>query len=51
MESLDEPWFQDARVKTAVTILQQEDERKPMANVVRFVRLLPVREFGERPWR
>ncbi|MBM4084881.1 MAG: hypothetical protein FJ272_08845, partial [Planctomycetes bacterium] len=52
IESLDEPWFQDARVKTAVTILQRcEDEKARMGNVVKFVRLLkPVREIlGERP--
>lgn len=40
IESLDEPWFQDARVKTAVTILQRcKDEKARMNNVVRFVRL------------
>ena len=39
MESLDEPWFQDARVKTAVTILQRcTDEQARAANLVRFVR-------------
>ncbi len=52
IESLDEPWFQDARVKTAVTILQRcNDEQARMANVVKFVRLLkPAKEIlGERP--
>lgn len=52
IESLDEPWFQDARVKTAVTILQRCDEEKArMKNLVRFVRLLkPIRKvLGERP--
>ncbi|MHB8656164.1 MAG: HsdM family class I SAM-dependent methyltransferase [Terriglobia bacterium] len=40
IESVDEPWFKDARVKTAVTILQRcnnQDQRD--ANLVRFVRL------------
>lgn len=52
IESLDEPWFQDARVKTAVTILQRcSNETARMANVVKFVRLLkPVKEIlGDRP--
>jgi hypothetical protein len=40
MESLDEPWFPDARVKTAITILQRCcDEQARSANLVRFVRL------------
>jgi len=52
LESLDEPWFEDARVKTTVTILQrctQEEER--MANTVRFVRFLkPLQDIlGVRP--
>jgi hypothetical protein len=39
MESAAEPWFEDARVKTCVTILQRcEDEAERMANRVRFVR-------------
>jgi methylase of polypeptide subunit release factors len=39
MESAAEPWFEDARVKTCVTILQLcEDESARMANRVRFVR-------------
>jgi hypothetical protein len=39
MESAAEPWFEDARVKTCVTILQRcEDETERMANSVRFVR-------------
>lgn len=52
IESLDEPWFQDARVKTAVTILQRcEDENSRMAHTVKFVRFLrPVKEIlGDRP--
>src|SRR5438128_4977929 len=40
IESLDEPWFEDARVKTAVTILQRTpDEDRRNNNTVRFVRL------------
>jgi methylase of polypeptide subunit release factors len=40
IESVDEPWFEDARVKTAVTILQRcKDEEKRASNLVRFVRL------------
>ena len=53
IESLDEPWFPDARVKTAVTILQRcGDESARMNNVVKFVRLLkPVKEIlGKRPY-
>ena len=39
MESAAEPWFEDARVKTCVTILQRcDDETARMANRVRFVR-------------
>jgi hypothetical protein len=39
MESTDEPWFEDARVKTAVTILQRcSDAAKRDQNLVRFVR-------------
>ena len=39
MESAAEPWFEDARVKTCITILQRcEDEAARMANPVRFVR-------------
>lgn len=40
MESAAEPWFQDARVKTCVTILQRcDDETQRMSsNLVRFVR-------------
>ena len=52
MESLDEPWFQDARIKTAITILQRcNDEKTRMSNRVKFVRLLkPVAEIlGDRP--
>lgn len=52
IESLDEPWFPDARIKTAVTILQRcADEKERMANTVKFVRLKkPVSEIlGERP--
>jgi hypothetical protein len=40
IESVDEPWFEDARVKTAVTILQRcADEEKRNENLVKFVRL------------
>ncbi|MDI6773966.1 MAG: N-6 DNA methylase [Verrucomicrobiota bacterium] len=47
IESLDEPWFPDARVKTAITILQRcSDGERRMANLTRFVRLLkPVAEI------
>lgn len=39
MESAAEPWFEDARVKTCVAILQRsDDEGQRMANLVRFVR-------------
>ncbi len=51
IESLDEPWFEDARVKTAITILQRTSyEKSRNENVVKFVRLLrPVKEIlGER---
>jgi hypothetical protein len=47
IESLDEPWFQDARIKTAITILQQcKDESLRSRNLVKFVRLFkPVKEI------
>ena len=47
MESTDEPWFEDARVKTAVTILQRcSDDKARNENVVKFVRLQkPVTEI------
>jgi hypothetical protein len=47
MESNAEPWFPDARVKTAITILQRcDDEAERMANLVRFVRFdKPLREI------
>jgi hypothetical protein len=39
MESAAEPWFEDARVKTCVTIMQRcDDEKTRMANRVCFVR-------------
>lgn len=39
MDSAAEPWFEDARVKTCVTILRRcDDEAQRMANRVRFVR-------------
>ena len=50
-ESLDEPWFQDARVKTAFTILERcSDDAARADNVVRFVRFFkPVSVIlGER---
>ncbi|MBN2083431.1 N-6 DNA methylase [bacterium] len=45
-ESSGEPWFEGARVATAVTILQREPEAaKRMGNVVSFVQLRrPLRE-------
>jgi hypothetical protein len=47
IESLDEPWFEDARVKTVVTILQRtSDEGNRRNNPVRFVRLFrPLAEI------
>jgi hypothetical protein len=39
MESVDEPWFEDARVKTVVAIMQRcSDAEKRDENLVRFVR-------------
>ncbi|MBZ5672075.1 MAG: N-6 DNA methylase [Acidobacteriia bacterium] len=51
IESIDEPWFEDARVKTAVTILQRcKNRQRRDENLVRFVRLKrPLAEIlGER---
>lgn len=46
MESAAEPWFEDARVKTCITILQRcDDEMQRMMNPVRFVRF--NRKLGE----
>ena len=46
MESAAEPWFEDARVKTCVAILQRcDDERTRMENIVRFVRF--SRKIGD----
>jgi hypothetical protein len=40
LESVDEPWFADARIKTAATILRRcSDKDARDANLVRFVRL------------
>jgi type I restriction-modification system DNA methylase subunit len=40
IESQVEKWFEDARVTTAVTVLQREpDERARMSNAVRFIQL------------
>lgn len=40
IESVDEPWFEDARVKTAATILQRcDDPTKRDDNMVKFVQL------------
>jgi methylase of polypeptide subunit release factors/SOS-response transcriptional repressor LexA len=40
LESAAESWFEDARVKTCVTILQRcDDETQRMTNRVRFVRI------------
>lgn len=41
IESVNEPWFEDARVKTAVTILKRvRDEKTREENLIRFVRVL-----------
>jgi hypothetical protein len=51
IESVHEPWFEDARVKTAVTILRRcSDSTKRNENIVRFVRVKrPLDEIlGER---
>jgi hypothetical protein len=51
MESLDEPWFPDARIKTAIAILQRcSDQEARSSNLVRFVRFFkPVNIIlGER---
>ena len=51
LESVDEPWFADARIKTAATILQRCSEKPARdSNLVRFVRLQkPLAEIlGER---
>ena len=46
LESVDEPWFADARIKTAATILRRcSDKDARDANLVRFVRL--QRPLGE----
>jgi len=40
IESVDEPWFEDARVKTCVTILHRcSDDKARSKNLVKFVRL------------
>jgi len=40
IESVDEPWFEDARIKTCVTVLRRcSDERARSENLVKFVRL------------
>jgi methylase of polypeptide subunit release factors len=51
MESADEPWFTDARVKTCITILQRcDDERERMGNRVRFVKFRrPLAQIIEIP--
>jgi len=47
IESVDEPWFEDARVKTVAVILQRcEDKAQRDANLTRFVRLKrPLKEI------
>jgi hypothetical protein len=47
IESVDEPWFEDARVKTAVTVMQRcADYERRDDNLVRFVRLnRPLKEI------
>jgi hypothetical protein len=49
LESVREPWFEAARVQTAVTIVQPcEDEKERMENRVRFVQLrVPLAELLE----
>ena len=52
LESVEEPWFEDARVKTCATILQRcSDEEARNENLVKFVRLAsPLAGIlGERP--
>lgn len=40
IESMHEPWFEDARVKTAVTVLRRcGDQERREATLVRFVRI------------
>ncbi len=40
IESVEEPWFEDARIKTCATIMRRcEDERTRNNNLVKFVRL------------
>jgi hypothetical protein len=40
LESVDEPWFEDARIKTVAAILQRcSDQAARDANIVKFVRL------------
>lgn len=51
IESIDEPWFEDARIKTAVIVMQRcTNEKARDENIVRFVRLLcPLADLlGER---
>ena len=47
IESQVEKWFEDARVTTAVTVLQREpDRRKREDNLVRFIQLkMPLAEI------
>jgi methylase of polypeptide subunit release factors len=47
LESISEPWFDDARVSTAVTIARRcDNQTRRMANTVRFVQLrLPLAEI------
>ena len=47
IESVDEPWFEDARVKTVAVILQRcDDAAERDANLARFVRLKrPLKEI------
>jgi methylase of polypeptide subunit release factors len=52
IEPADEPWFEDARVRTCATILQRCDvESARLSNTVRFVRLKRHLSalLGERP--
>jgi hypothetical protein len=52
IESVNEPWFEDARIKTAATIIQRCADREARENnIVKFVRLQsPLSEIlGEHP--
>lgn len=53
IESLDEPWFSDARIKTCATIMERcDDTEERSKNIVRFVHLKrPLAEIlGKSKW-